>query len=321
MPQASSFIAVKRVNVDYSGRQNAFGKLLGKAPLTHSVLRDLSFKLQLGDHVIIFGREGTGKSTLLRLLTGILSPSAGKVVINGQAPQALKDLAAGYISTHESEPSGETVHTILHTFGTTHNIANLPARLGEIAEEVGIQHLLSRVGETLSTVERLRVNIARAALSDTPLILLDDVADFLGVLQTRELLEGVFHGRTVIITTRQVRIAEELSLPLFILHNAHISHAGTCDEIANAMSCPRILDVWVEGLRYDLLRKLRQHPGVLDVRLVASSRFAGQKLRITTQSARYLPSLYDLISQAPLVRVQEVPASLKEIVDRLSPSA
>lgn len=317
IPPEASFVAVSRVNVSYARRQDLLGTMLGKAAETTSVLRDLSFRLKAGDHVVVFGPEGSGKSTLLRVLTGVLAPASGRVLINGAAPRHTPHVAAGYVAAEETEPAGESVYTILHTFGTTHNLTNLPARLGEITEALGLRRLLSVPASALATTERLRLNLARAALSDSPLILLDDVADQLGADAVKQLLASVFAGRTVVITTRQVAVAEELALPIFILHHAHIAHMGTCDEIGDAVACQRVLDVWVEGLRYDLLRSLRQHTGVLDVRLLPSSRFAGQKVRITLQSGHYLPSVYDIVSRAPLVRIQEVPVSLNDILVQL----
>jgi hypothetical protein len=121
-----------------------------------------------------------------------------------------------------------------------------------------------------------------------------------------------------LVATRQAAIADQLGLPLLLLHHGALTHLGSIEEIAYDLSCPRIVDVWVEGLRYDLLRQVRRHSGVTEARLVPSAEFSGQRLRITLLSSRYLPSLYDLVSQAPLIRVEELPPSLNDIVSRLS---
>ena len=78
-----------------------------------------------------------------------------------------------------------------------------------------------------------------------------------------------------------------------------------------------MVDVWVDGLRYDLLRRLKQHPGVTSVKLLPTSRFSGQRLRISLRSSHYLPALYDEISKASLVQVEELPPSLVDILERL----
>ncbi|MDP3997453.1 MAG: ATP-binding cassette domain-containing protein [Candidatus Andersenbacteria bacterium] len=317
MEDAPSFIEVSKIYAEYSAGNRSLKRLLGRAPQTHSVLRDLSFKLSIGDQVTLFGLPGSGKTTLLRLLAGIIQPSSGKLTVNGQPPLSYKDLAAGYVSIEESEPAGETVHDILYTFGRTHDITSLPARLGEVAEQLGLSPALNRPARTLATTERLRLNLARAALSDTPLLLLDDTADQLGTDFIREILTGVFDGRTAIVATRFASTAERLDQPIFILHQATLAQSGTRDEMAATVGCQRVLEVWIEGLRYDLLRQLKKHAGVTSVRLLPTTQFSGQKLRVVLRSSRYLPSFYDLISQAPLVRVEELPPSLNEIISRL----
>ena len=177
--------------------------------------------------------------------------------------------------------------------------------------------MLYRPAASLSTTERLRLNIARAALSEAPVILLDDTADQLGVAPVKYMLKHLFDGRTVIITTRQADTTDELDLPLLLLHNGTLSHQGTRDDIAATIGCRRIVDVWVEDLQYDMLRKLRRHPGISEVRLMPTDQFSGQRLRITLRSTRYLPSLYDLVSQISTVRIEELPASLTDILEQM----
>ena len=148
-------------------------------------------------------------------------------------------------------------------------------------------------------------------------MLLDDTADQLGVNTMRQLLTTLFSGRTVIHTTRFASTAEKMKLPILLIHKGTIAHHGTIDQIAADLSCPRIVDIWIEGLRYDLLRKLRQHAGVIEARLIPSSRFSGQLLRVTLRSSRYMPAMYDLVSQAPLIKVTELPPSFSDIIRRL----
>lgn len=310
-----SFVSVRRVSYSYRLPRDVAAAVMGKTPQEHSVLRDVSFELQAGEHVVVYGPEASGKSTLLRILAGVLAPSRGAVVL----PDALKGVqAAGYVSRDESEPRGDSVYEALHAFGATHEQGNLPARISDVAEQVGIKPILQRPARGLSTTERMRVNIARAVLSECPLILLDDVADELGVAETQEIINRVAPDRAVIIATRSVNTAEELNWPLLLLHGGQLIQRGTRDELAHSVTVPRMMDVWLEGLRYDLLRQLRRHPGVDRVELVPAGSFSGQRLRITLKSSRYLPSLYDTVSSGDVIQVEEVPPSLRDIVAKLS---
>jgi heme exporter protein A len=316
MSTSEAFVSLRKADIEYPEKRGGLAALLGRTKTAHSVLRDISFSLQQGQWITVFGEGGSGKTTLLRTLAGGITPSRGSAHVNGK-PAHTQPLAAGYISSEESEPVGDTVSQILHTFGETHNIADRSSRIGEITEVLHMRHMMERPAYTLSTTERLHLNIARAVLSDSPLILLDDTADQLGVPKIKTIMGTLMEGRTVIVATRFPDTAQELDLPVLLLHNGTLAHYGTCEDIASHVGCQRVIDVWVEGLRYDLLRALRKHAGVMEVRLLTTDQFDGQRLRITLRSSRYLPAVYDLISQADLVRVEELPPSLTEILAKL----
>jgi ABC-2 type transport system ATP-binding protein len=315
---APSFVDVKDVSVVYKRPRNLFERFIGKPPQTHAALRHVSFQLAQGDQMTLYGHPGAGKSTLLQVLTGGIPPTSGRVVVNGtQQLQNNSHAAAGYISSEEPERHPDTVHDVLYTFGRTHAIPRLAEQLNRVLTVAGLDNIAHRPSEGLSKTERLRLNIARAALSEAPLILFDDVADELGVGVFADLLVRIFPKRTIIVATRSAATAELLQLPLLLLHDNMLAHSGTRDDIAVTVGCRRTIDAWVEGVRYDMLRRLKKHPGVVSVQLLPNSRFVGQHLRITLHSAHYLPSLYDTLSQAELIEVSEIPPSLQEIIARL----
>jgi len=316
MDGVKSFIELKNVFVEYSSGGGFLKTLSGQGSTTHSVLRDISFSLPLGQAVCIFGESGSGKTTLLRLLAGAIKPRRGAVTVNGKPPSRQK-LAAGYISSEETEPLKDTVTEILHEFGRSHGVKNLPARIGYVFEVLDMGSMVNKPAARLSTTERLRVNIARAAISDVPVILMDGVADELGVEFTKKTVATLFVGRSVLISTRFTYTAENLDYPILLMHGSELAQFGTCNDIASNVGCNRVVDVWIEGLKYDLLRRLRSHPGVAEVLLLPTDHFAGQKLRITLVSSRYLPAVYDMVSQTDLVKIHEQPPSLADILARL----
>jgi ABC-2 type transport system ATP-binding protein len=311
-----AFVDVRRLHINYQLSPTPL-RLMGLRQEEKSILQNVSFQLPLGTHSTLFGREASGKSTLLRALSGNIKPSSGSIKINGQNPALNKDLSAGYVSIEETEPNKETCHQILTSFAKTHQIESYPARINQITDWLNMSSFLFIPAQNLSTSQRLKLNIARAALSYSPLILLDDVADFLGPRATKNILDHFFSKRTAIVSTRLTKTAENLSLPILLLHKGTMSHYGSLEDIATKISSPRIVEAWIEGLRYDLLRKLRSSRGVAEARLIPTSRFSGQRLRITIYSSHYLPSVYDLISQADLVRVEEIPPSLVDVLNRL----
>lgn len=317
MTKGQSFIDVRSASVSYPIATSIFSRLAGRKSATHSVLRNVNLQLNQGDWVTVFGGPGAGKSTLLRLLAGGLKANHGTVRVNGNPPWQSSGTAAAYVSSEESEPATETVSQVLHSFGRAHDIHNLPAKIGATSQVLSLNDAMYRPAESLSTVERLRVNIARAALSDFPLVLFDDVADQIPQEEFANILDSLFQKRTVIIATRSPQVAEHLNIPILLLHKGTLAHFGTPAEIAHEVNTPRLVDVWLEGIRYDLFRAIKDHPGVIEARLLPDGRFAGQRMRIKLKSSRYLPAMYDIVSQGPLVRVEELPPTLNEIISKL----
>jgi ABC-type multidrug transport system ATPase subunit len=317
MNEETAFVSVHDLSVDYAPPSSLLRWLSGRSGEKYSALRHVRFDLPLGMHAAVYGHEGAGKTTLLRALAGVVKPAKGSIRINGNPPSGIKHLAAGYVSSEELEPPRETGQQILSAFAATHGVADAAGRISELSDALDLGAALHRPADAFSTVARLKLNLARAALLDTPLVLLDDVADQLGAAYTAGLVGKLYAGRTVLVATRHAATAEKLQLPLMLLHKGSIAHFGSVEEIAADLSCSRIVDVWVEGLRYDLLRRVRRHSGVTEARLLPSTQFSGQRLRVTLHSGRYLPSLYDLVSQAPLIRVDELPPSLNDILSRL----
>lgn len=318
MSPASHFVELKKVAAGFREPRSFFARLKGTRPTELNVLRDISFNLQAGAQITLFGQEAAGKSTLLRVLAGVLRPTKGIVLVNGQAPHLIPQAAAGYVSSEETEPSSETALQILHAFGHTHGSANLPAKIGELTESLQLSTILHRPVGMLSTIERLRLNLAKAALSKAPVVLLDDVADALGAEVIKKLCYTVFAHRTLVVATRVPATADALALLIVMLDKGTLVRRGTITELAEEVNCPATIDIYVEGLRYGLLRRIKTHPGVLGVRLLPSNEFAGQRLQIHLASQRYLPALYDLITQAPLLRIEEHPISLADILRHLS---
>lgn len=313
-----SFVDVQDASVVYTRPGSFFERFLGK-PAQHNIaLKHISFHLSPGEQVTLYGHEGSGKTTLLKLLAGAITPSNGRVIINGtnqlhKNPQ----VAVGYISSENREFKAATVYDVLYSFGRAHSIPRLIERLNDLLTATDLDIVSSQPAAGISKTQCLRLNIARAALSDAPLILFDDVADELKPSAVSTLLQRLFANRTAIIATRSASIAENLDLPLLLLHKNSLAQRGTLDEIAGQLGCPRQVDAWVEGVRYDMFRRLKKHPGVKSVQLLPSSQFSGQQLRITIHSAHYLPALYDTLNQAPLIAVKQIPPSLMEIVNRL----
>jgi ABC-2 type transport system ATP-binding protein len=181
-----AFVHAKKVFFDYTQQVNPLAQLIGKQPIRQSVLREVTFSLSHGAHVVVFGSEAAGKTTLLRLLAGFLKPTAGHLAVNGKPPHTVPHAAVGYVAPQaSSHATSKTPHQILQTHANQHTVPTAAARLQEITEILKLESCMYRPVATLATSERARFHIARAALSASPVILLDDITEVLEIKEVK----------------------------------------------------------------------------------------------------------------------------------------
>lgn len=183
-------------------------------------LRDASFDIAPGEFVLLSGRSGSGKSTVLNLIAGLDRPDGGRVLVGGVDPAALDDVARyrreviGFVfQLHHLLPgltAQENVEVALLPTGADR--AERRARARAALDEVGLQDRYTHLPGQLSGGERQRVAIARAIvgrprvlLADEPTAALDSAAS----RQTLDLLSALArtHGMTVLLVSYEPEAA------------------------------------------------------------------------------------------------------------------
>src|SRR5436190_7860968 len=180
---------------------------------------NLSFRVHAGEVYGLLGPNGAGKTTTLRMLLGLLRPSAGRATIEGfssvDRPDEVKR-RVGLVSTSGGLYPHLSVREMLLFFADLYGVppARAAGELGRLATLLGLDELLSRRCVTLSTGQKQRVNLARALIHRPPVLLLDEPTLGLDVLGSQVVVEFVSHlraeGKAVILTTHRMEEAERL---------------------------------------------------------------------------------------------------------------
>ncbi len=193
------------------------------------VLRDVSFELRPGERVALVGPSGTGKSTLIGLLLRFFDPTAGQVLLDG------RDLRSWTIGSVRAQVSVVLQDTLLFAATIRENIALgaagaseaaiiAAARLANAHDFIlrlpqGYDTVVGERGATLSSGQRQRIAIARAALRRAPIVLLDEPTTGLDAESARlvtEALERVTAGATTLIITHDPLLAQRADRTLYL---------------------------------------------------------------------------------------------------------
>lgn len=197
----------------------SYGNLSGDkepAPAPTPVLRSCSFTAHPGEIVALIGESGQGKTTLLRLLLGLIRPDAGNaclVLADGSTCSINADVRTffSYVPQGNTIISGSIAENLrmVREDATDEELwdALTLARADTFVRELpeGIDSHMGERGHGISEGQAQRIAIARALLRDSPLLLLDEATSALDAATERQVLEGIMQSqnRTCIITTHR----------------------------------------------------------------------------------------------------------------------
>jgi len=217
---------------------NSIGKSFNKRP----IVRGVSLKIQKGEAIGLLGPNGAGKTTCFYMISGLISPDYGKILLDGKNITNLpiykrSKAGIGYLPQEISIFRGMTVEQNIQSILAL-NISNRSERktnLEELLAEFSLTHLRNTSSLSLSGGERRKVEIARALASQPSFILLDEPLagiDPIAIEEIRELIKHIKNrGVGVLITDHNVKETLELIDRAYIIHEGKVLMNGTPNEI------------------------------------------------------------------------------------------
>ena len=212
-----------------------------------TLFEGVNISLEMGGFTALLGRNGTGKSTLLRSVVKLVTPLSGDVLIEGRSVKGMSTRAIAeqisFVSTDEIKIPNLKVFDVvgLGRAPYTNWIGRLADRDKEMVYEsldmVGMLGFADKSVDKLSDGERQRVMIARALTQDTPIILLDEPTAFLDLPNKYEiclLLRRLAHerGKTILFSSHDLNMSLELCDNLAIIDEGRV-HYGETDMLVN----------------------------------------------------------------------------------------
>ena len=227
---------------------------------SHEVLKGVSLTAREGDVVAIIGGSGSGKSTMLRCINFLETPSGGQIEVAGEAVKMKADGSPA--DRKQLERIRQSLGMVFQNFNLwTHktvleNLIEVPVHVLKVPKDQAVaraRKLLDRVGLAakedaypafMSGGQQQRAAIARALAIDPKAMLFDEPTSALDpelVGEVLQVIKGLAdEGRTMILVTHEMRFAREVSSHVIYLHNGVIEEEGPPEMLFGAPKSERL---------------------------------------------------------------------------------
>ena len=209
-------------------------------------IKDVSFEVAPGEVFVVMGLSGSGKSTLIRMLTRLIDPTAGEIVMGGRDVVTASDSELRELRrTHTSMvfqhfgllPHRQVIDNVAYGL-EVRGIGKKERRdkAGEIVELVGLKGYEKSYPDQLSGGMQQRVGLARALANDPQMLLFDEPFSALDPLIRRDMQNEVIRlhhelGKTMVFITHDLQEALKLGDRILILRDGEVVQIGSPDEV------------------------------------------------------------------------------------------
>ncbi|MFH8696320.1 ABC transporter ATP-binding protein [Streptomyces chartreusis] len=224
------------------GLGGALHSLVNPERVAKHAVCDVTFSVAPGELLALLGPNGAGKSTTIKMLTGILTPSAGEARVAGVVPYEERERNARNIGTVFGQRTQLWWDLpVRESFAILRDIYEVPkaehaARLAEFDDLLDLSSFWDTRVRHLSLGQRVRSDLAAALLHDPPVVFLDEPTIGMDVVVKEQVREFLRHqveerGRTVLLTTHDMTEVERLAERVVLINHGRLVLDGTLDEI------------------------------------------------------------------------------------------
>ncbi|WP_051108768.1 ABC transporter ATP-binding protein [Paenibacillus daejeonensis] len=236
-----------RVQKNREGLAGAMKDLFKREYTDVTAVKEISFQIPQGEICGYIGENGAGKSTTIKMLTGILVPTSGGLRVNGHIPHKEREAfvkGIGVVFGQRSQLWWDI--GVIESFQLLRKVYKVPEaeyrkRLTELVERLKLADLLHRPVRKLSLGQRMRCELVAALLHNPSILFLDEPTIGLDILvktEIREFLKEMNqeHGTTILLTTHDLQDIEALCSRVIMLDDGRIIYDGNLTDLKTKWS-------------------------------------------------------------------------------------
>ena len=230
---------------------------LSKSYKSKQAVSSINFKINENEIIGLLGPNGSGKTTTIGMILGLLKPTSGKVLINGVNIEKNKISLLhkmNFISPYIELPKKLKVKQNLIVYGKLYNIKNLNKQIDYLSETLRLNQLLDKVTGELSSGQKNRVSLAKALINDPTILLLDEptasldpeTGDFI-----RTFLENYKKEKkiAVLLASHNMDEVKRLCSSVLMMKDGDIVDRGAPDDLIKKHGRKNLEEVFLELVR------------------------------------------------------------------------
>ena len=215
-------------------------KKLTKIYNNYQAVNNISFEIEKNKTIGLLGPNGCGKTTTIGMMLGLVSPSAGEILIENKDIKYFKRdeilKRFNFASPYVELPKKLTVKQNLEIYGRLYGIKNLKERINDISRDLDIKSFFERKTGELSSGQKNRVSLAKSLINKPEILLLDeptasldpDIGDFIrSYIQEYKLKNKV----TILLASHNMSEVERLCDSVIMMRKGKIIDKGTCKQL------------------------------------------------------------------------------------------
>ena len=220
-------------------------------------VNNITFEIGKGKIIGLLGPNGCGKSTTIAMMLGLIKPTSGKVLINGENIENKRTKLLekmNFISPYIELPKKLTVEENLIVYGGLYGVNNLKYKIYDLMEKLNLINFKSRKTGELSSGQKNRVSLAKALIDNPEILLLDeptasldpDVGDYI-----RSFIEDYAsnNGATILLASHNMNEVERLCYEVLMMKNGEIIDKGKCSDLVNKHGRKNLEEVFLKIAR------------------------------------------------------------------------
>jgi ABC-2 type transport system ATP-binding protein len=238
-------------------------------------VNQIDFSMSRGEIMGFLGPNGAGKTTTMRMITGYINPSQGRILVDGLSmtdhPRKARS-KIGYLPETPPLYPEMTVQSYLRFIADLRDIPvkEQKMRIGSVIEKLGLQGREHQIIRGLSKGYKQRLGLAQAIIHNPDLLILDEPTSGLDpkqIIEIRQLIKELGEEHTVLLSTHILPEVNTLCNRVLIINQGSIVLDGKPQQIVNTMGETFEVNLEIKGPRETIIRELKQMESVRQVTL------------------------------------------------------